>query len=221
MKKIIIFGITEMSRVISEYIEMSGTDKVVAYTADVNYIGNATTFNQLPLISFDNIELIYSPEEYHFLTVLSTQSSTKKISKQKFEAIKEKGYPFYSFISPQAFVSPSAQIGENCIVCPTAVVEPYVIIEDGAFIRSSAYISHGTRIGAYSYIAPRATFSGNVILGKHCFVGTNSTIRDNITIGEESIVGAGAVVLKDLPDKSVYKAAAGRILPIDRYKIKP
>ena len=221
MKKVILFGITEMSKVICEFIDNTGIDKVVAFTADNKFVNGKTSFNKLPLFAFEEIEKHYPPNEHYFLTIRSTQSATKHVSEKKFREIEEKGYSFYSYIDPQAYIAKSAQIGVNCIVCPTAVIEPFATIEDGVFVRSGVYISHHTKIGAHTYLAPRVAFSGNIVVGKNCFIGTNATIRDKVKIGNDSIVGAGAVVLKDLPQKSVYKAAVGSILPIDRYKIKP
>jgi len=221
MKKIIIFGITKMSKVITEYIQLAGIDEVVAYTVNRNYLDNQELFNELPLIAFEDITEFYPQNEYYLLNVLSPQSGTKHITEKIFNEVKQKGYQHYTFIDPNAFVAPSARIGENCIICHSSVIEPMAELENGVFIRSGAHISHETKIGAFTYVAPKAALSGRILVEKHCFIGTNATIRDNVTIGHDSVVGAGAVVLKDLPALSVYKAALGEILPIDRFKIKP
>lgn len=130
------------------------------------------------------------------------------------------GYPLYSFVHSTAFVAPTASLGENVMVFPHAIIEPRAIINDGVFVRSGAYVSHETEIGAYSYLAPRTTFSGKVVTGCHCFFGTNSTISDRDAIGHDVVVGAGAVVLRNLGNEVVLKAAESKLMDIDRFKLK-
>lgn len=220
MKKVIIFGDTSFSGIIAEYINASAKAKVVAFTVDDSYINQRKLFENLPLISFEEIEKHYSPKDYYFLCAVSAASKKIHLNMLKFNESKMKGYKMFSFVHPSAFVAPSAEVGENVIIFPHAVIEPRAKIGNGVFVRSSAYVSHETEIGAFSYLAPRCAFSGKVKTGEHCFFGTNSTIRDGVQIGGDVIVGAGAVVLKDLPNQTVLKAAESKILPVNRFNIK-
>lgn len=219
MKKIIIFGATGFAGIVAEYINSTNFAKVVAFTIDMDFIKGKKTFENLPLVPFDNLEKHYNPADYEMLIPISPASRLKHLNSIKFHEAQSKGYNLFSFVHPTAFVADSALIGKNVIIFPHAIVEPRAIINDGVLVRSAGYVSHETEIGAFSYLAPRVAFSGKIKTGEHCFFGTNSTIRDNIVIGDDVIVGAGATVLKNLPNETVLKAAESKILPIDRFKL--
>lgn len=220
MKKIIIFGDTSFAGIVAEYIHADTADKVIAYTIDAGFIDGRSTFEGLPLIPFEELIQFYSPKTHHLLVALSAAAGKKHLNSNKIKQVKSLGYPLYSFIHSTAFIAPSAKIGENVLIFPHAIIEPRVKIQDGVFVRSGAYVSHETEIGAYSYLAPKATFSGKVVTGDHCFFGTNSTIRDRVTIGHDVIVGAGAVVLHNLKNEAVIKAAESKLLDVERSSIK-
>lgn len=220
MKKIILFGDTGFSAMVAAYIHEDTTDEVVAYTVDAEFLAGRTNFEDRPLIPFGQIREWYPLESYEVLVTLSAAVKKKHYNAVVIERVRAWGYRLYSFVHSSAFVAKSAILGDNVLIFPHAVVEPRATIHEGVFVRSGAYVSHDTSIGAYSYIAPRVAFSGYVETGPHCFFGTNATIRDRISIGRDVVVGTGAVVLKNLPDESVLKAAQGTLLDIDRFKLK-
>ena len=221
MKKLIIFGDTSFSGIVAEYIHSVGDVQVVAFSVDKAFLNGRDTFEGLPLVGFQKIESLFNPRDYYFLITVSAASGVKHLNSEKFNEAIEKGFQPFSFVHPTAYVASSAKIGENVLVFPHAVIEPRAIIQDGVFIRSAAYVSHETEIGSFSYLAPRAAFSGKIKTGSHCFFGTNCTIRDQVEIGDDVIIGAGVTVLKNVPSESIIKAPENRIVPVDRYKIKP
>jgi acetyltransferase-like isoleucine patch superfamily enzyme len=42
-----------------------------------------------------------------------------------------------------------------------------------------------------------------VILKKRCFIGNNAVVLPGITVNEKAIVGAGAVVTKDVEERTI------------------
>lgn len=219
MRKVVIFGDTSFAGILAEYIHSDTQDTVVAFTVDPDYIKDRRTFENLPLVPFDQVNNLFPANDHYLLVALSAAVKRKHYNAFIMEQARVLGYPLYSFVHSSAFVAKSATLGENVLIFPQAIIEPRAIIHDGVIVRSGAYVSHETEIGAYSYLAPRVAFSGNVVTGKHCFFGTNCTIRDRLKIGHDVVVGAGAVVLKDLNDKTVIKASEGQILDIDRFKL--
>ena len=68
-------------------------------------------------------------------------------------------------------------------------------------------------------IAPGVTFFGagqdpsnpseldvseNIVVKQNAYIGGNSTIRYGVTVGSYSVVGAGSIVVKSIPDKSIF-----------------
>lgn len=51
-----------------------------------------------------------------------------------------------------------------------------------------------------------------VVLKDGCFIGANATILSGLTIGKQSIVAAGAVVTKDVPDKTIVGGVPAKVV---------
>lgn len=51
-----------------------------------------------------------------------------------------------------------------------------------------------------------------VKIGRRCFIGGASTIMPGVTVGDESIVAAGAVVMADVPSRSIVAGNPARVI---------
>jgi acetyltransferase-like isoleucine patch superfamily enzyme len=82
----------------------------------------------------------------------------------------------------------------------------------------------GVHIGAKTYV----TFGAVILthdrsrglylhtrIGRDCFIGAHSIIMPGVVVGDGSVVGAGAVVVKDVPPRSVVGGNPARILRSD------
>ena len=211
MSKVVVFGIGGLSKEISGYISTDGEHEIVAYTAEAEYI-KGEEFLSKPVVPFESVEEVYSPDEHLFIVLVTRQHRTnRRLLGRIMENARQKGYRFLSHVDKTAYVS-QVEIGANCIVCPHAIIETGTTLGDGVIIRSGAYIGHDIVIGDYSYVAPRASMSGYVSIGCNVFIGNNATLRDSITVGHDAVVGAGAVVLRDVKPYAVYKAMEARLL---------
>lgn len=53
---------------------------------------------------------------------------------------------------------------------------------------------------------------GKIIVGENCFIGMGAILMPNVTVGDNSIVAAGAVVTKDVPERSIVGGNPARII---------
>ncbi len=95
-------------------------------------------------------------------------------------------------------------IGKNCNINNRVFIEAYyapVIIEDNVTIAGSVMIS--SHDGSFMNVLGKEMIAKQIILKKRCFIGNNAVILPGITINEKSIVGAGAVVTKDVEERTI------------------
>lgn len=84
--------------------------------------------------------------------------------------------------------------------------------------RGGVVIGPETLVAFKTYICsidPRSGLDRPIRIGRRCFIGGGSMIAPGVTVGDESIVGAGAVVMEDVPPRSIVGGNPARILKRD------
>lgn len=203
---IIIFGNSEMARLLFFYFNTDSNYEVCAFTVDRSFIKNPN-FCGLPLLPYEELENTHPPSKYKLFIAIG-YSKLNNLRKEKFISAKNKGYQLVSYISSKATIMNEFIIGENCLILENNVIQPFVKIGDNVFLWSGNHIGHGSSIHNHVYIASHVVISGNVEIGHECFIGVNATIRDNVKIGDRCIIGAGCLILKDAESNGIYSTDA-------------
>lgn len=218
MKPLVIFGNSQMAQIAHFYLTHDSDYTVEAFTVDRDYISNST-FCNLPVVAFEEVENFYPPESFSmFIAVGYTRLN--QLRTEKYELAKAKGYNLISYVSSRATTWSDLSIGENCFILEDSTIQPFVKIGNNVTLWSGNHIGHHTIIGDNCFIAPHVVVSGGVEIGKNCFIGVNATIRDHVKIGENCIIGAGAVILKDTQPNEVYAVQHTLPLRVPSYRVK-
>jgi sugar O-acyltransferase (sialic acid O-acetyltransferase NeuD family) len=123
-----------------------------------------------------------------------------------FELLAAAGFSFPVLLHPRATVEPSAKIGEGVQVFANAYIGADALLEPRCMVNTSAIISHDCIIGAYTHIAPGALLAGHVHIGERSLIGMGVTVHIGVQIGKGVRIGNGAIVLADVPDKTIIQA---------------
>lgn len=218
MKKVIIFGTGDFGKVVHFYLTHDSKYEVIAFTASKHTIKEKNLF-ELPIVPFEEIESIYSPEKYDmFIAIPYTEMN--KIRARIFDEAKSKGYNLLSYVNSKAITWGELDIGQNCFILENNVIQPFVKIGNDVIMWSGNHIGHHSTIGDHCFIASHVVISGKVTIGPYCFLGVNSTIRDGIKIAKECVIGAGAVILNDTQEKEVYTVNETKLLAIKSDSLK-
>lgn len=167
-----------------------------------NYIKNDSLFGR-PIVQFEDLEMIYNPEDFFFFTAI-TYGSMNKLRERLYEGAKSKGFKPITYISPHAFVWENVKIGENCFIFENNVIQPFVRIGNNTILWSGNHVGHHSVIGNNVFISSQAVISGLVTVGDNSFIGVNSTIANGINIARNTLIGAGSLITRDTKEGSVY-----------------
>ena len=206
MRDLVIFGTGQIAEVAHYYLTQEGGRNVAAFTVDQAYV-TAEKACGLPVVAFENVQDIYSPQTHDMFIAVSFRQ-VNKLREAKFNEARAKGYALTSHVSPRAAVWSGFKANPNTIVMENNVIQPYVTVGQNVTMWSGNHVGHHTTIGGHCFIASNAVISGNVTIGEGTFVGVNVTIRDNIRIGARNVLGAGALILSDTPDNAVFMGQA-------------
>lgn len=123
-----------------------------------------------------------------------------------FDLLAAAGFSFPALIHPRATIEPSARVEEGVQVFANAYVGSDAHLGARCMVNTNAVVSHDCEIGPYSHIAPGAMLAGHVHVGERTLVGMGVTVHIGVRIGDGVRIGNGAILLADVPDKTIIQA---------------
>ena len=206
MKKLIIFGTSEIAELASYYFSNDSNYEIVAFTVDDEFV-NSSLFLGKPVHPFSSLFETFSPSEYEVFVALS-YTKMNQLRKEKYFQVKQMGYFLASYVSSKASIMNEFKLGDNCFILEDNTIQPFVTIGNNVTLWSGNHIGHHSVISDNVFISSHVVISGGVHIEQSVFIGVNATIRDHITIGASTLIGAGAIIMKSTPEFSVYVADA-------------
>lgn len=200
MEKIIIFGNTMIAKLAYYYFTRDKKYSVVAFTVDSAYIQSSTYFD-LPLLPFEDIEKTYNPKDYKMFVAIGP-TGMNSIREKKFYEAKAKGYQLVSHISSKAVCE--SPVGENTLVADGAVINPFAIIGNNNFFWEQCYISCDAIIKDHCYFSPQSSVGTFSEINNNSIISTNASIKTQINVAEKTLVGSCSYISQDTKPLGVY-----------------
>jgi sugar O-acyltransferase (sialic acid O-acetyltransferase NeuD family) len=217
MSNIIIFGIKENSEIAKFYLDNDTDHHAVAFCVDGKYM-KEDTFNNLPVIAFEDIESGFSSYDHKFIAPLAP-TAMGKTRQEVFNRVRGKGYDFISYISSRA-TNFSTHIGKNCFILENNTLQPFTSIGDNVLMWSGNHIGHHSTVHDHVSITSHVVISGRCEIGSNSFFGVNSSVRDGIKVAEGTFLSIGAVLTADTLPWSVYKGISAELTKIPSTRVK-
>jgi len=214
MSKVIIFGVQDFAELAWYYLCHDSSHEVVAFCVSEKYLPPVNLFKGLPIVPFENVEMIYPPGDYSFFAPMSPKGMNK-VRERVYLAIKRKGYDFISYISSKATTFGN-EIGENCFILEDNTLQPFTKIGNNVVMWSGNHIGHHGEIMNHVSITSHVVMSGHCVINQYCFLGVNSTLRDGITLAEGTLVGMSASVTKSTEPWGVYIGNPAKVWKIKK-----
>lgn len=199
-KKLIIFGIGPLAKMINFFFSRDSEYDIVAFTVDSEYI-KEKTFLDKQVIEFDKIENQYSINNYEMFIAIGP-SGMNKVREKKFKDAKKKGYKLASYISTKAICD--SLTGENVFIGDMSVINPFVDLGNNILIWENSVINNNVSIEDHCYISPHSSIGTNSIIKQNSIIGTGAIIKTGINIAEKTLIGAGCYISQDTKAKGVY-----------------
>ena len=116
---------------------------------------------------------------------------------------------------PSVILAPSSAVGAGTVLFAGTTVSANCRLGAGCHVNYGATISHDVEIGDFTSISPGVHIAGRVRIGRRTLIGIGASIRNGtlerpLDIGDDVVVAAGAVVVSDVPARSVVAGIPAR-----------
>jgi sugar O-acyltransferase (sialic acid O-acetyltransferase NeuD family) len=212
---VVIVGTGETATVVFEYLSDDTPHRVVAFSAEKEFI-TAATFNDLPVVPFEYLPAAYPAAENRIFVAVSF-ARLNQFRRRLYHAVKAAGFDFVSYVSSYASVAPDVAIGENVMVQENVTLQCGARVGANAFLGSGTCVGYRSVIGPDCFTGPLATVGDSCSVGRGSFLGAASCLADGCSAGENCVLGAGAIVTKDALSRHVYLGNPGRPVARDSF----
>ena len=142
----------------------------------------------------------FSPDEgeCYFL------GTTAPNRRQLVEEIERRfGITCCNLVHPMACISPHAVLASGVYVSAFATIGPGAQIGEQVAIYTKVHVGHDTIVEPYAMLRTGCNVAGHVRVGYGATVGMAATVIEELEIGAEATVAAGAVVIEDVPPRTL------------------
>lgn len=202
MKKLLIVGASVLAKLAKFYFENDSEYQPEAFVVDAEYL-TFDRYEGLPVFSIEEAARRFSPQDYSVFVAIG-YTNMNKVRAEKYEAFKQLGYPFATYVSSRCSWLSQYEPGDNCFILEDNTVQPFVKIGDNVILWSGNHIGHDAVVNDHCFISSHVIISGFVEVGKNSFLGVNSTIVNDVSIAAYTFVGAGVIISKNTEQGGIY-----------------
>ena len=206
VKKILVFGATELARLAYYYATESGMD-VLGFAIDESYKIDDESL-PAPVFCWPEAMNKFFPNEVGVFVAVGYKEM--RLREAIYARIKSVGYELINIVSDSSWVAKDVSMRDNNFIMPGVVVEPGVKLGCNNVIWSNATICHDTTIGSHNFIAANVTLGGSVSIGDRNFIGFSSVVLQRKNVQHDALIAANSLVTHDLDSLSEYRGSPAR-----------
>jgi len=196
--KVIIFGVGKLADYVHFVLTNDSPYEVVAFCIEAEFMPEARTVRELPIIDFEVLAALYPPDDYKIFIAVGNNNVRERI----YHRVKDYGYSCITYISSKAAVWMDLTSGDNVFIGEGTIIQPFVSIGSNCFLFASR-IAHHCKVGN-NVMLSGCFVGGDSQVGDNSFMGLNSTVNQNIKVGKANIIGVGANIVNNTNDYEVY-----------------
>ena len=218
-QNIVLIGSSGQARVVIDILRQSSSLNLVGLLDDFRAVGEVTDGYSV-LGKVDDLPAIVDCCDATAVAIAVGDNWVRQLLAEKAATLLP-GILFPPVIHPRACIASSVKIEEGCVLVANSVVNSGARLGRFSLVNTAASLDHDGVMHPYSSLAPGVHAGGNVVIGQGAAISIGAIVIQGRKIGAHSLIGAGAVVVSDIPERSVAMGVPARVvrqrIPGERY----
>lgn len=194
MKEIVIIGASGHGKVAADIAKKNGYDSI-------SFLDDNASLSECGGYPIIGRTIQSADYDCDFFVAIGNAEVRQRIQ----EGLEDEGKKIATLIHPNAVIGENVAIGIGSVVMAGAVINPCSIIGKGCIINTCASVDHDCIVGDYVHISVGSHLAGTVHIGCRTWIGIGAVVSNNLSIVSDCMIGAGAVVVKQIERKGIYK----------------
>jgi sugar O-acyltransferase (sialic acid O-acetyltransferase NeuD family) len=207
MKKLLIFGCTELAKLAHYYAAKEMGADVLGFVIDETHASGSESL-AAPLFFWPEAVEKFSSQDTVFF--VATGYKSMRAREDVYTRVKQAGYGLANVFGKSSYIAEDIAMSDNNFIMPGAVLEPGTVLGANNVVWSNATICHDSRIGNHNFIAANVTLGGGVSVGDRNFFGFSSIVLQGRKIQSDTMIGAGSLVRSDLDALCEYRGCPAK-----------
>lgn len=214
MKKVVIFGLSNIAECAYEYFTHDSDYEVCAFCVDAAYLEDTKTeLFSLPIVALEEVAAKFPPEDHDFFVAIGSQK-LNRLRTEKAAAVKAMGYGLASYVSSRAFVWHNVELGEHVFIQEDNTIQPFAQIGNNVVLWAGNHIGHASVIEDNCFVTSHVVVSGHCRIGENSFLGVNASVADTVSVGRDNFIGMGACVTRNTEEDKLITPAKSEVSKI-------
>ena len=199
MDEVIIYGAGGLGCVAQDILQQGGRYRPIAFL-DSDRAKWGTVVAGLPVRGGpEQIETVLRARPLGVVVAIGDNMARVAVA----QTLRRHGLTLVSAIHPLASISPSAELAEHLIIGPRVTVCIHTCIGPHCVLSAGAIAEHDNVLGQGVFLAPAVRLAGAVTIADFATVGIGACVIPGRRVGRGARVEAGAVVIQDVPARTV------------------
>ncbi len=151
-------------------------------------------------------QFLAAPTATHYVVGIAAPRVRERLAK-RFDAA---GLEAATLIHPTVTFGCDVVLGAGTIMCAGSGVTTNIRVGRHVHIDRQVTVGHDTTIGDFVTLHPGTVVSGGVTIATCSLLGTTSCVLPGRSVGSDVVVGAGALVTRDVPDRTTVVGVPAR-----------